>query len=85
MKALTKVALAILLLALPVSANAQFKSGTSSGKDAPTENPENKKNEEKAYNNALGTVPTKAFDPWGGMREKPSTDKPAAAKKKPAH
>ncbi len=60
------VALTLLLLALP--AQAQQAGIPKLQNDGPMKDAPKPKADDKAYSRALGTVPTKKYDPGSGMR-----------------
>ena len=82
MKTLTVAAISIAMLFLPVSAYAQ-RAGLRQNQEQYPVKPERSKAEEKAYNDSLSRVPTKEYDPWLGIREKPPVEK-SHAEKSPA-
>ena len=84
MKTATVAAILIVTLTLPVAAYAQgVGRGLERKKEEPV-NPEKKKAEDKAYNDALTRIPSKEFDPWGSMRENTPAAKPSTPQKKPS-
>ena len=82
MKPLTVAAIVIMTVVLTAPAYSQGAGRGLQRKEEPKVDPEKKKAEDKAYNDALSRIPPKEFDPWQGVREKPPAEKPPASQKK---
>jgi hypothetical protein len=77
MKALMVVAIALVTALTAAPAYSQSSSGRQMKHPDPPNDSAKKKADDKAYSDALSTVPvTKEYDPWASVREKDKTPAP---------